>query len=962
MSIYYAVEINTGTTITDTDYGCVDGVFRFITGRPGYTGAPTYPKNEDDSDNTYVWYEGWISNKGLSSPSRQVDITKTGDYGTLSGFNFKIRNTELFWEFAKGNNIYFTNRTVKFFTVLNDKFYQLWQGGITNNPYDEVSYQFQCTDDFKKLHKWVPPKVLTPTTSTQNQEPVPVSFGNITYSKLTVAEKNTDRPYEVLFTNQSIPYTAAAAKYCSYDVVASRYDWGNSAYQKLHIWTPSNNKPNNYYAGMYIFDVNDLNRGIKILNSLSINTDTLLPLGYTILWLAEAFEFEKLTPKYPEIIPLLSPVETYPTTKDTKFYRISKIQTNAIVSTAGISDLVLDTKGKPMLYSYSTDSKTYDDVSYLIQDFDLDSTNSFGYPYISLKNNNSVKDGGTTCIMPLVPDINGFYVDKNTMNQQLWSDAPSMLKMSDRNRTTSFDATIKTVDSTHFLTWSMDVSKYFVQDLDKLYFGVDFYLNADYSSGNIGVKHLQVNHRMTMNDPYGRNIFISDNGLYLKDPDGTAYSNIGIDTSNGRFNNHYLPAEYYDGGGVIGDDVSTMFPLSVAGGFSSISGATIDGTALDWVNKGICSPILFTNLYFSEKNNKTWSGTFKIKEVGFVGEKTVSISNKNLYTRIKGELTGGVETNSVYTAMKHMLEDYDGIPTTSIDYGNLQATRDDWLVGRQITERKSTFEYIKELCSHSFCCVFPSRTGKRKIVAWRENTASPTTHDSTVIIRDSIGKYEQTQVQDLYTEFNLQYHWNEASQVYDRSFFIANTDQASFPPYTDFNWTYFVGGLENNSYADSLSLWTPCRASYVRANMASNQLPDSLSKLPWFIDNKLFDPATSTGLGVNSSVYKYMENLVEWTTRQKDTVEYSLPLTSTYVVHDLLDPIVFNDPIYTDSVNRTGWITKIEVDPEKDIIKLKATLEPYDLVYVNDGVIIESGTQPDTITESGSQSDTITEL
>ena len=123
-TIHYAVEITTDTTGTDVTYGLVAGVFRFITDRPGYAGTPTYPTWEDTTNNTNVWYEGWLLKDGLSSPSRRVDISQTGDYGTNSGFNFTIRNDTKFWEFIQTNDIWLTNRSVKFYVIIDNVFYQ----------------------------------------------------------------------------------------------------------------------------------------------------------------------------------------------------------------------------------------------------------------------------------------------------------------------------------------------------------------------------------------------------------------------------------------------------------------------------------------------------------------------------------------------------------------------------------------------------------------------------------------------------------------------------------------------------------------------------------------------------------------------------------------------------------------------------------------------------------------------
>ena len=74
--IHYAIEVFTGSPITNTDYGLADGVFRFVTDRPQYDGStvvPYYGPDEIDSttgagigwySNPNVFYEGFLQKSG----------------------------------------------------------------------------------------------------------------------------------------------------------------------------------------------------------------------------------------------------------------------------------------------------------------------------------------------------------------------------------------------------------------------------------------------------------------------------------------------------------------------------------------------------------------------------------------------------------------------------------------------------------------------------------------------------------------------------------------------------------------------------------------------------------------------------------------------------------------------------------------------------------------------------------
>jgi len=178
------------------------------------------------------------------------------------------------------------------------------------------------------------------------------------------------------------------------------------------------------------------------------------------------------------------------------------------------------------------------------------------------------------------------------------------------------------------------------------------------------------------------------------------------------------------------------------------------------------------------------------------------------------------------------------------------------------------------------------------------------------------------------------------------------------------DWGSYVGGLPVGSYATSKALWDICHGSYNTVNVVSQDLSKGLSELKWFYDPFIFNPDASSGTGINSSAYKFLVNLVEWTSKQKETVSYRIPINSSTVITELVDPVSFSDAIYTKSAARTGWITNIEFDTALDQIVITTTLEPYNIENVNDGLIIERGTplnDGNYIIESGSQPDTITE-
>lgn len=150
------------------------------------------------------------------------------------------------------------------------------------------------------------------------------------------------------------------------------------------------------------------------------------------------------------------------------------------------------------------------------------------------------------------------------------------------------------------------------------------------------------------------------------------------------------------------------------------------------------------------------------------------------------------ETIHIYNIIRHILETYDGISSDDIDYTNMATTRAGWKAGRQITEQKSSAEYLDELAQQSFLSIYPTRKGKRGVKAWREDTTVISTHgdapaEYNYIMMDIntgkplIYKFERDSLSRIYNEFKLNYDWNPGSGRYNKSIYITKSDEESFP-------------------------------------------------------------------------------------------------------------------------------------------------------------------------------------
>ena len=144
-------------------------------------------------------------------------------------------------------------------------------------------------------------------------------------------------------------------------------------------------------------------------------------------------------------------------------------------------------------------------------------------------------------------------------------------------------------------------------------------------------------------------------------------------------------------------------------------------------------------------------------------------------------------------------------------------------------------------------------------------------------------------------------------------------------------WQTWVVGISD--YNTAKSFWLKAQEGYLRTGVI-RVAPSNRTDLTWaterdwFNDTNVYDSAEEYG-------YDYFSKLVDWTIFQKFIVSYSLPITSDNVQLELLDDVIFSDPIitpedYNDGYAK-GWITKYELDPKSDKINVSILFEPNNL-------------------------------
>jgi hypothetical protein len=703
--------------------------------------------------------------------------------------------------------------------------------------------------------------------------------------------------------------------------------------------------------------------------------------------------------------------------EDTSFFQIGKCTIRQVVSNHPIIGFnkklvngLLPVNGIPILRSFSSDIKKYEDVSYIISEVvatsaDIDASD-LTFPHLKLKAKTEIQENGISGLCPIP-------IPLSAVKEIAWEDLngevsgtiglSELSSILDRDRTTAMTISSSTLTGGHYgykLSFKIDMTALVDTNVDKAYFCIDFKAHEV-----LGPVSLNFGIGFRLYDQYGREIDTGESGSgyhLLTDPNG---NNIVL-TDNQKTN--LLPADYYCAGGDSnGEDdrfhIATYNSTGNGYAFSELDLKKI----LMLVKNGVADPNFYIDIVYVQSAVSpiyALSLGLSIYEIGFVAERVISTENKALYPEVAGETIGNdgaTETNNVHAAIRHILEDYDKIPSALIDYGNLSTTRGidasyPWYLGRQLQERKNSLDYLQEICKQSFIGYFMSRSGKHTFSSWIDNTTTSVVHDKSIIIRGSISNWDKTDLAVVYNDFNIQYNQNPGLNKLDRSLVVTNISAAAFPVITvldtddvplwekysnfpgipkapiSFNPTavlptnpeigdsYLATATANGwitghyyaysgsawsdggtaaspsgwgypyAYAMAKTLWDGCNASY-KKNFVIQQPGDDLSKLEYYPDRSILSDLTKAAQGINdhSSPFIYLQYLIYWCTIQKYLVQYQIPINSTNATLDMLQPIKFADKIYTNDVQRQGWIVRISPNPSADVFDVKLILAPF---------------------------------
>jgi len=798
----FAVQITAASPAEadDATVGLIDSNFRWVTGRPGFT-AGTPPSGEKPGD---VWYEGILNQPEDFGPAvRMIDITTAGGYGTLQGIKFSIDNTAqyggiTFSDYLETNDIFLANRTVKVYAVIAGVFTQLWAGVVSDMSWDELSFTFACESDYKRIHKNLPARTIDAQSFGRADNkvigtPIPVCFGYVQHARLL----NLDgRPDAINLSGTTDLRVSAATQYVN--VSGAFY---------LRMKTPSASFAVNAFAGKMLHCIKGSEQSVYILSSLATGGSG--STAYTDLYLDMPLSGTFVAYTSP-------PTDTtwwFEVIENGSTYAPSDIALTKIFERDGI------TKRKVVEY-YESDAGEYNNIWELVRDDVLNADYRYKTPYITLMSNSRdlIRGGGagfisgegatdakgnirfapqftytgaTMVSIPIVPVAIGSSARAWQVLRYMYGGDQIAVPLVSAGLSVPSDFTSKVIDRSR--ATSSIIASTFPSTDHIHYFDVQF--PKDKLSGSLDELYLLFDADVTCTAFLTVKVYV-----YKLDPFGVVYGSKILDftygTGPGTTEMNFLPDDYYAGGGDLNGETSLAQTTSTSYRpvIEEMKLAVASVSDISDVSGGARF-----RLEVRYQNVLPQSVSVAYKQIGFVAKTAAAFRSWDIYAAVLSSIGA-----NVYNAFYSILQTYDGIAAGNIDYTGITDKRAaGWPVGRQVMDRKNSVDYITELARQSFVGVFPTRTGKLGLKAFREFSTAVKAFGPSNIIAGTISKFEKTPNDDVYNEFDIQYAWDDGRKKFMRSLGIANVDD---PGGTGFPTELASTGTDTNVVYDTMTI------------------------------------------------------------------------------------------------------------------------------------------------------------
>lgn len=234
-------------------------------------------------------------------------------------------------------------------------------------------------------------------------------------------------------------------------------------------------------------------------------------------------------------------------------------------------------------------------------------------------------------------------------------------------------------------------------------------------------------------------------------------------------------------------------------------------------------------------------------------------------------------------------KEFQTIPIDTTTFDAMAAQRASWFVGRTLTEKKPTVDYVAELAKQGFFIVITGSTGKLKAKAWRENTTALATFDSSKIIPDTLIELKPTAMRRVANDITIKYDENPGSNGFNKQIAVTNVDKPVFPSSTEllttgtnlgsFTITFVIDFIGNRYLqVDTSAAHGLTSGDYTTLTGNSDGFnytlqPVSVTSTTQFIVN--YALYSATGSSSSGTLYKNTTSTLKWQTYVTGILNYT---------------------------------------------------------------------------------------
>lgn len=616
---------------TNPILGFQDGVAHLITGRHGLDGSKTIA---GDTTRT-VWYEGILTKDFSSfSPSRNTDFIEGGGMSTASTLSFSIVEKNNFRAALRTAGIHLNRCRVKYFYVesadgVTFTFTQRWEGVIDDLPFSETRNAIHCIDSSKDIFGSLPTDSVDDTNfpnavKDSLGKAIPIAFGRVAYSPLI--NVNSSGAYTSLTDIAGTPGITCAAK--------DR----NAEARWVDLFTEGEIFPadSSELVGRFWTVVSGgEDQSIKITSNdataaASETTRVYLEDAWTgamVLWTADGTE------------------------TTVWYFQVRQRSADFISTTKQASAFALNSQGQTALYSYDSSLKRFNDISELKTISSLSNIGSYGFPGLTAILRRFELDGAIFAYTPIRPSEVIFVENEFFGTWTGPAEGLSQPSLFDDSQSSGYvyEDAAGTVNSLIF-----DVT-FPVSQADKTYDAIYLLVDLRHRSPTGGPSEANLNILAYGKDLHGRVTgVIFDTANIYDTPTNDA--NLGADWVDV----FTLPGAYYNT--TINPD--KFFTKKALLDVSGIVNSAVQSSVYPTIRMNIQVGHIFSADYEME-----------IFEIGFVGQKSVSLISDAIYHSLIGETfgtewrspdapstsrrTAAAAIDQVGEALEHLIRNYD---------------------------------------------------------------------------------------------------------------------------------------------------------------------------------------------------------------------------------------------------------------------------------------------------------------